>query len=93
MKKNLLLLVCALALASAALAARTVTVSGAGIGIDAEQSSADQTADQQAQTNLQTACSAGTLTSSRKIFDQCSPAPGGQYVCNVNYTGICQIGN
>ncbi|MGO9369923.1 MAG: hypothetical protein ACLP0H_20005 [Terriglobales bacterium] len=93
MRKSLTLLVCALTLAAAAFAARTVMVSGAGIGIETDQSSADQTADQQAQTNLQNACSAGTLTSSRKIFDQCSPGPGGQYVCNVNYTGICQIGN
>lgn len=93
MKKSLMLLVCALMLAAAAFAARTVMVTGAGMGIDADQSSADQTADQQAQTNLQNACSAGTLTSSRKIFDQCSQGPGGQYVCNVNYTGICQIGN
>ena len=72
-------------------ATRVVMVSGAGMGIDSDQGSADQTADSQAQNNLQNACP-GTVTSSRKIFDQCSAA-GGNYVCNVNYTGMCQVGN
>ncbi len=72
-------------------AARTVMVKGAGMGIDADQSTADSTADSQAQTNLQNACP-GTITSQSNIFDQCSPA-GSNYVCNVNYTGICQVGN
>jgi hypothetical protein len=93
MKMKLLLLVSTLTIATAALAApRFFPVSGAGVGIDSDQSAADETADQQAQSNLQTACSAGTLTSRNKIFDQCSSGPGGQYVCNVNYSGICQIG-
>ena len=92
MKKTGMVMVCAVILTAVALAAgaRFVTVSGAGIGIDSDQSTADQTADSQAQTNLQTACSAGTLSHTQKIFDQCSQA-GDHYVCNVNYTGICQF--
>jgi hypothetical protein len=92
MKKIWMVMVCALMLAAVALAAgpRYVNVSGAGMGIDNDQSTADQNADQQAQTNLQNACSAGTLTHTQKIFDQCSQA-GDHYVCNVNYTGICQF--
>jgi hypothetical protein len=86
-----LVIVCALVLAATAFAgARYVMVNGAGIGIDTDQGTADQTADSQAQTNLQTACAVGTLTSRTKIFDQCSQA-GSNYVCNVNYTGICQF--
>jgi len=92
MKKTWMVMVCALMLVAVALAAapRYVTVSGAGMGIDNDQTTADQAADSQAQTNLQTACSAGTLTRQQKIFDQCSQA-GDHYVCNVNYTGICQF--
>lgn len=75
----------------AAYAVRTVMVNAAGMGIDADQSTADSAADSQAQNNLQNACP-GTLSSRNKIFDQCSPA-GSNYVCNVNYTGICQVGN
>ena len=95
MKKIWMVTLCMLILVAAAFSAapRYVMVSGAGVGIDSDQNTADQTADSQAQTNLQTACSVGTLTQTRKIFDQCSPGPGGQYVCNVNYTGICQFGN
>jgi len=93
MKRISMVLACAIVFVVAAFATpRSVMVTGAGMGIDSDQSTADQTADSQAQNNLQNACSAGTLTSSRKIFDQCSPA-GDHYVCNVNYTGICQIGN
>jgi hypothetical protein len=92
MKKTWMVIVCALMLVAVALAAgpRFVTVSGAGMGIDNDQNTADQTANSEAQTNLQTACSAGTLTKTQKIFDQCSQA-GDHYVCNVNYTGICQF--
>lgn len=71
-------------------AGRFVTVSGAGIGIDNDQATADSQADSQAMQNLETACSAGNLTSKTKIFDQCSQA-GERYVCNVNYTGMCQF--
>jgi opacity protein-like surface antigen len=93
MKKKLMVMVCALVLVTAALAAaKFFNVSGAGMAIDADQATADQNADSQAQTNLQNACSAGTLTSQQKIFDQCSQA-GDHYVCNVNYSGICKIGN
>jgi hypothetical protein len=92
MKKTWMVIVCALMLVAAALAAapRFVSVSGAGMGIDADQNTADQAADSQAQNNLQNACAAGTLTKTQKIFDQCSQA-GDHYVCNVNYTGICQF--
>jgi hypothetical protein len=92
MKKTWMVIVCALLLAvvGSAAGSRYVTVSGAGMGIDSDQGTADQTADSQAQTNLQNACAAGTLTHTQKIFDQCSQA-GDHYVCNVNYTGICQF--
>ena len=84
--------VCALGIAVAAVAApRFVTVTGAGMGTDSDQAIADQNADNQAQNNLQNACAAGELTSTNKIFDQCSQIDG-KYVCNVNYTGICKIG-
>jgi hypothetical protein len=93
MKKLLAVAGYSLLLVTAVFAApRYVAVSGAGVGIDSDQSAADQTADSQAQTNLQNTCSAGTLTSPRKIYDQCSQA-GDHYVCNVNYTGICKIGD
>ena len=90
MKRFLGILTLTLLLTVAAWAARTVMVSGAGMGIDQDQSTADATADSQAQNNVENACP-GTLTSKNKIFDQCSQA-GDNYVCNVNYTGICQVG-
>ena len=81
-------------LPSAAFAtARYMSVTGGGVGSDADQSSAHQAADSMAQSNLQNACSGGTLNSTKKIFDQCSQLPDGTYVCNVNYTGICKIGS
>jgi hypothetical protein len=90
MKKRMALAcLCFLVVGAALAAARVVMVSGAGMGIDSDQQSADQTADSQAQNNLQNACP-GNLNSSRKILDQCSPA-GGNFVCNVNYTGMCQV--
>jgi opacity protein-like surface antigen len=93
MKKILMVMVCALALGAAAFAAaRFFNVTGAGMAIDSDQSTADQNADSQALGNLQNACTAGTLTSQQKIFDQCSQS-GDHYVCNVNYSGICKIGN
>jgi hypothetical protein len=72
-------------------AARYVSVSGAGVDTETDQPTAHQNADSQAQTNLQNACP-GTLSSPRKIYDQCSQV-GDNYVCSVNYTGICQVGN
>lgn len=93
MKKAMMVLASGLVFVVAAFAApRYMMVSSAGMGTDTDQSTADQNADSQARTNLQNACSAGTLTSSTKIFDQCSKA-GDQYVCSVNYTGVCAIGN
>ena len=90
MKKRMLVAcTCFLFVGAALAAARVVMVSGAGVGIDSNQQSADQTADSQAQNNLQNACP-GNLNSTRKIFDQCSPA-GGNFVCNVNYTASCQV--
>jgi hypothetical protein len=71
-------------------AARYAAVTGAGMGIDNDRSAAHDTADSQAQTNLENACP-GALTTSRKIFDQCSQV-GDTRTCNVNYSGICQIG-
>jgi hypothetical protein len=72
-------------------APRYFNVSGAGMGTDPDQSMADSSADNAAQTNLRNACP-GELTMSKKIFDQCSQM-GSNYVCNVNYTGICKVGN
>ncbi|MGD0736225.1 MAG: hypothetical protein ABR976_13810 [Terracidiphilus sp.] len=67
-------------------------VTGAGFDVETDQPTAHQNADSQAQTNLQNACP-GTLTSPRKIYDQCSGPLDGNYSCSINYTGICQIGN
>jgi hypothetical protein len=89
MKRTTLLIACVFIGAAAFAASRVVMVTGAGMSIDTDQQSADQTADSQAQNNLQNACP-GNLNSSRKIMDQCSPA-GTNYVCNVNYTGMCQV--
>ena len=93
MKKILIVIAFCLTLMGAAFArARYLMVTGAGVGTDPDQSTADQAADSMAQTNLQNSCSGGTLNSSSKIFDQCSQLAG-NYICNVNYTGVCQIGN
>jgi hypothetical protein len=89
MKRMTLVIACILVVGAAFAASRVVMVTGAGMSIDADQQSADQTADSQAQNNLQNACP-GNLNSPRKIMDQCSPA-GTNYVCNVNYTGMCQV--
>jgi hypothetical protein len=71
--------------------AKYLSVSGGGIGTDPDQGTAHAAADSMAQTNLQNACT-GTLQSSSKIFDQCSQL-NGNFVCNVNYTGVCKIGS
>lgn len=91
MKRLTGILAFSLSIPVAVLAVRAVMVTGAGIGIDPDQSTAHSSADSQAQTNVQDACP-GTVTSNKKIFDQCSQADG-VYVCNVNYTAICQLGN
>jgi hypothetical protein len=72
--------------------AKYLNVSGAGMGTNPDQGTAHQAADSAALTNLQNACNGGTITSQNKIFDQCSPL-NGNYVCNVNYSGVCKIGN
>lgn len=92
MNKSIFALICAAGLVTTALAApRYFNVTGAGMGTDTDQSTAHEAADSAAQTNLNNACP-GEITSSRKIFDQCSQADG-NYVCNVNYTGICKVGD
>ena len=88
----ILSVICLAMVATALAAPRYVTVTGAGIGTDTDQNVADQNADSQAQTNLQSACSLGEITTRSKIFDQCSQISD-RYVCNVNYTGICKFGN
>ncbi len=92
MKKILPVMACALTFVVAAIAApRYLMVTGAGVGTETDQSSAHEDADSQAKTNLENACP-GKLTSPKKIFDQCSQIDG-NYVCSINYTGICEIGN
>jgi hypothetical protein len=92
MKKNSIAFAGILMLAVAAFAApRYLMVTGAGTDTETDQPTAHQNADSQAQTNLQNACP-GTLTSQKKIFDQCSEIDG-NFVCSVNYTGICEIGH
>jgi|GEM_PF-2199144 len=80
---------CLFAVSSAYAATRYLAVSGAGIGTDTDQSTAHSAADSMAQTNLNNTCP-GTLTNTRKIFDQCSQVDG-NYGCNVNYSAICVI--
>lgn len=77
--------------AAADSADRYLTVTGAGNDTESDQSTADQNADSQAQTNLQNACP-GTLTQSTKIYDVCSQI-GSNYMCSVTYSGQCQISN
>lgn len=90
-KRRALLFAClALCTVAAVATPRYFNVSGAGMGVDTDKSSAHDTADNSAQTNLQNACP-GEITQSRKIFDQCSQG-GDNWVCNVNYTGICKVG-
>jgi hypothetical protein len=92
MKNVSMALACALVFVVAAFATpRTIMVTGAGTDTESDQQSAHDNADSQAQTNLQNACP-GTITSSRKIFDMCSPL-NDTYTCSINYTGICRIGN
>jgi hypothetical protein len=76
----------------AAPVAKYLSVSGAGIGTDPDRGTAHDAADSMAQSNLQTSCNGGELQSTRKIFDQCSQL-NDNYVCNVNYSAICKIGN
>lgn len=72
---------------------RFISVSGFGTGIDPDQSTADQTADENAQQQLQTNCmgGAGQITRSHKTSDTCGPV-GSNFVCNVAYVGTCQVG-
>jgi hypothetical protein len=90
MKNNLAMFGSTMLLTATVFAAsKSIMVSGAGIGTESDQASAHQSADSQAQNNLQNTCP-GPMTSIRKVFDQCSQL-NGTYVCNVNYTAICQV--
>jgi hypothetical protein len=92
MKKFALTLAVAVLCTTVAIAApRYFSVSGAGMGTDTDKSSAHEAADSSAQSNLQNACP-GSISQSRKIFDQCSQL-GDDWVCNVNYSAICTVGN
>lgn len=94
MKKYTLVLCLMFALAGLAYAVQ-LTVSGIGIAYGADRATADQEADQSAQTNMQNQC-AGVLVSSRKTGDQCTDNIGTddnpKYMCTVGYVGTCQYG-
>jgi hypothetical protein len=92
MKKISMVFACALVFVAGVFATpRYVMVTGAGTDTETDQPTAHQNADSQAQTNLQNACP-GSLSATRKIFDMCNQIDG-NYVCSINYTATCQIGN
>lgn len=67
-----------------------LAATGSGAGTDHDRSSADEQADSQAQSNMNSTCP-GTVTESHKVFDECTQV-GDNWVCNVSYRGNCQVG-
>ncbi len=95
MKKSALTLAVFLTLAALALGAVQIRVSGIGVGFDSDQATADQSADQQASSNMQLECIAGVLVSSVKTGDQCANLgddDNPNYMCTVSYAGSCHVG-
>jgi hypothetical protein len=91
MKNISMALACTLIFVAAAFATTSVVmVTGAGTDNESDMRFAHDNADSLAQTNLQNACP-GTITTSRKIFDMCSPL-NDSYTCSINYSGMCQVG-
>lgn len=92
--KKLFLRFAILTLAVSAFGAVQLAVSGIGIAEAPDQASADQQADQEAQSNMQGSC-AGVIVQSRKTGDQCASlgdSDNPKYMCTVGYVGTCQIG-
>ncbi len=95
MKKSALTLAVFLTLAVLAFGAVQISVTGIGIGYDADQAAADQSADQQASSNMQMECAAGVIISSFKSGDQCANLGDDNnpnYMCTVAYRGTCRVG-
>ncbi len=95
MKKSVLSLVVLLTLAALAFGAIQISVSGIGVGFGSDQGTADQSADQQASSNMQMECAAGVLVSSYKSSDQCANIgddSNPNYMCSVSYVGTCRVG-
>lgn len=67
-----------------------LAATGSGAGTDSDRSTADQQADDQAQSNMASTCP-GVVNDARKTFDQCTQL-GDNWVCNVSYRGTCQVG-
>lgn len=92
--KKFVLSLAILTLAASAFAAVEITVSGIGVAEAPDQATADQQADQEAQSNMQGSCS-GVLVQSRKTGDQCAnlgDSDNPKYMCTVGYVGTCRIG-
>jgi|SRR5581483_11520491 len=95
MKKLMLMLALFLGVAGLAYAVVRLPVSGLGVAYGPDRDTADQQADQDAQTNMQNLC-AGEIVSSRKLGDRCTDNIGSddnpKYMCTVSYQGMCQVG-
>jgi hydrogenase maturation factor len=95
MKKSALTLAVFLTLAALAFGAVQISVSGIGVGFASDQATADQSADQQASSNMQMYCAAGVIVSSFKSGDQCANLGDDNnpnYMCTVSYLGTCRVG-
>jgi hypothetical protein len=95
MKKYALTFAAVLTIAPLAFGAVQIAVSGIGVGFASDQATADQSADQQASSNMQMACSAGVIVSSLKSSDQCANLGDDNnpnYMCTVAYVGTCRVG-
>ena len=95
MKKLALTFTVFLALAAFAFAGFQIAISGIGVAFSPDQGTADQSADQQATSNLQMECMAGQIVSSSKSGDQCANLGDDNnpnYMCTVTYVGSCRVG-
>jgi hypothetical protein len=95
MKKYMSTLVVFLTLVAFALGAVQIAISGIGVGFSSDEAAADQSADQQAGSNLQMECMAGQIVSSFKSGDQCANLgddDNPNYMCTVTYVGSCRVG-